>query len=112
MKLVWTILTTALIFWLAQILLFLLFLAAWFIHLIVWLFVCFGVNLPESAFQNFVSSILKGLLSPISAVFPAATGNSGFAMFLLLGLDSLVWGVGIGTVIYLAMRWMQKRPAA
>src|SRR5258708_1181316 len=111
MKLVWTILTTALIFWLAQVLLFLLFVAAWFTHLIIRLFVCFGGNLPESPFQNVVLGVLKGLLSPISGVFPASDSNSSFAMIFLLGMDSLVWGVGIGTVIHLVMRSMQKRTA-
>jgi hypothetical protein len=109
MKLVWTILTTALIFWLVQILLFLLFLAAWFTHLIIRLFVCLGVNLPDSAFQNFILSLLKGLLWPISAVTPTMAGSSAFVMFFYLGMDSLVWGVAVGVVIHLVMRSMRKR---
>ena len=109
MKLVWTILITALIFWLVQILLFCLVLANWFTHfflsLVIW------AKLQDTAVQGFIFKILKVLLSPVKQFAPDQTSNNPITIFLLLGVDSLVWGVGFGTVIYLAMRLIRKKAA-
>lgn len=109
MKLVWTILITALVFWAVQILLFSLILANWLTHfflsLVIW------ANLPDSAVQEFISKILKALMSPVSQMMPAQTSSSSITTFLLIGVDSVIWGAGVGTVIYLAMRLMRKRTA-
>jgi Na+/H+ antiporter NhaA len=109
MKLVWTILITALIFWAVQILLFGLILANWLTHfflsLVIW------AHLPDSAVQEFIFKILKALMSPVNQFAPAQTSSSSITTFLLIGVDSLIWGVGIGTVIHLTMRLMRKKTA-
>jgi len=101
MKLVRTILLTALLLWLAQILLFLLLLAESYSHIFLSLLVCFGAHIPDSAIQEFISKILTALLFPIRLVASASTSNTFLAVVFSLALDSLVWGLAIGMVIYL-----------
>ena len=61
MKLTWTILITTLIFWLAQIILFLLMIASWFVHIFLFIAVLFLPDLRDSDAQAFLSKILTAL---------------------------------------------------
>ena len=110
MKLVWTITITALIFWAVQILLFGLILADWFTRIFLGI-VLVWLDLPETSVQTLVTKILKVLTYPVSQMMPTSTSSSSITTFLLIGVDSLIWGVGIGTVIHLTMRLMRKKTA-
>jgi hypothetical protein len=109
MKLVPTILFTALFLWLAQINLFLLFLIELYNHIFLWLFVHFSTQIPDSAIQEFMSNILTAMLFPISLVVPASINGTFLVVIFLLAMDSLVWGLVIGTVIHLAKSFKRKK---
>jgi hypothetical protein len=110
MKLAKTIIATALVFWLVQILCVAMFFASWIMHLILRIFVCFGIQLPESSVQTFLEQIIRALTSPIHAILPeTGLGDGWFGMVLLLGGNSVLWGVGLGTLIYLSRVWVSKR---
>jgi hypothetical protein len=109
MKLVWTILLTALFLWLAQILLFLLLLVDSYSHIFLSLLVCFGAHMPDSAIQKFFSNILNAMLFPIRLVVQASTSSTFLEVIISLAMDSFVWGLVIGPVIYLASRFREKK---
>jgi hypothetical protein len=112
MKLTWTIITTALIFFLMQLALFGLLFSTWFVHLILSVFVCLGSPLKESELQTLLEHILRALMSPVSLILPTSgIGNRSITMPLLLGLDSVFWGIALGTVIYSIWKLTQKSPA-
>jgi len=113
MKLTWTIITTALIFFLMQLALFGLLFSTWLVHMILSVFVCLGTPLTEPALQTFLERILRALMFPVDLILPAPQINGrSIAMPLLLGLDSIVWGIAVGTVFYLIWKPSSKTPAA
>jgi len=103
MRLVWTILITTLIVWSVQIILFLLLLADWFTHIFLSLLVLFGAHLPDSAIQTFISRILTALIFPINRIVPSSSSGTSLSMVLRFGLDSLFWGIVIGSAIYFGL---------
>ena len=109
MKLVWTILITALAFWAAQVVLFVLLFVDSLTHIILSLLLCFGAHISDSRFQAGISKLLTILLSPVNQIVPASTSSTSFTLFLLLGLDSLAWGAVIGSVIYVGARLRRKK---
>jgi hypothetical protein len=110
MKLAKAIVLTTLVFWLIQILCVAMFFASWVMQLILRIFVCFGIRLPESSVQTFLEQVIKALTSPIHAILPETTfGNDWSGMVLLLGANSVLWGVGLGTLIYLSQAGISKR---
>jgi hypothetical protein len=112
MKLTWTIITTALIFFLTQLALFGLLFSTWFVHLILSVFVCLGSPLKESDLQTLLEHILRALMSPVSLILPTSgTGSRSITTPLLLGLDSVCWGMALGTIIYSIWKLAKKTPA-
>jgi len=107
-----TIIITALIFWLVQILLFVLLFATWFINIVMRLLVSLGLNVPPSAIEGFLSGILNDLSYPIRLFLPNHQLGDGFiAVALALSADSLIWGVAVGTLICLVCRAFWKGKA-
>jgi hypothetical protein len=84
MKLAWTILITALIFWLMQIFLFLLLLAASVVHIFLSVLLVFGVSIPDSKVQDLISKILTILISPLNIIATTPISKSLFTTILLL----------------------------
>jgi hypothetical protein len=113
MKLTWTIITTALVLFLVQLALFGLLFSAWLVHMVLSVFVCLGTPLTEPALQTFLERVLRVLMFPVSFLLPASRSpGRSIATPVLLGMDSIVWGIALGTVIYLALRPSRKIPAA
>ena len=94
-----------LLFWLVQSLTFVLFFASSFTDLIVRLFVSLGLAFPETFLTAFLHAAMNVLSWPIRDVFPSTWAQAGSAKaILLLALNSLIWGLVLGTVFYFAMR--------
>jgi|ERR1017187_3088560 hypothetical protein len=101
MKLVKTITVTTLALWLMQLVLFWVFLMTRFTNCILQVLVCFGSNIPETAVQRLLSQILSLLTCPIRQCLPRDWINdSMLGIALLFGADSLLWGGGIGALLY------------
>jgi len=112
MKWVWTILTTALILWFAQVFLFLFLFADLIVNVLLRLVVLFGQHLDNSALHTFISKLLAALLFPINQIMPISDQDSAPTMFSRLGLDSVVWGVVVGTVIHFVAGLGKKSASA
>jgi hypothetical protein len=66
------------------------------------------VVIPDSTGQAFISQLLKALLFPFNQIVPVGN-HSPFTTLLLIGLDSLVWGMVLGSAVYLAGRLLRKK---
>jgi len=101
-KLLKTIGLTAVAFWLAQLILFALMLATWFSHFILQWFAAFGRPLPYTSFQKFLFKIMTIITFPTRLFLrPGWFGDDSVMTVLLLGVNSAIWGVIMGTLIYI-----------
>ena len=105
MRLLKSIAWLTLVTWAVQTLGFVAFFGSSFAHLIVRCFVSVGVAIPETSLETFFSDVMKILSWPIRPLF-AATWAEGsvVTILLLLALNSLIWGVVLGTFLFLATR--------
>jgi len=102
-RLLTCVVLTTIAFWLLDLIVFTLLFATSFVHLVVHMFVGLGVPLTESGFQNFLSHVMKILAWPVRLFFPhGSVGDNAWMTILLLGLNSVLWGIGIGALVY---RW-------
>ena len=108
MKFIKTIGLTAIAFWLAQLVLFALMLATWFSHFILQWFAAFGWALPYTSFQKFLFKLMTIITYPTRLFLrPGWFGDDSITTILLLGANSAIWGVVLGSLIYLVGR---KKP--
>jgi len=105
MRLIKTITLLSLVFWTIQLLAYISLLASSFTDLIIRLFVSLGLPVPEARITTLLSSAMTILSWPVRVLF-AQTWNeaSSATAMLLLGLNSLIWGVVFGSLIYAATR--------
>ncbi|HEY2083029.1 MAG TPA: hypothetical protein VGI88_09610 [Verrucomicrobiae bacterium] len=96
--------------WLIQSLMFIVLFASSFTHIVVQLFVSVGASAPETS--AFLAGIMKVLAWPVHSLFPSAWSEATFVQaILLLGLNSLIWGVVIGTLFSFLNRMRRERRA-
>ena len=91
--------------WLIQFVVFVIFFASFFTHLIVRCFVALGVPLPESSLEAFLTGAMEVLSWPIRLLFSSAWAEASvIKILLLLAVNGLIWGTVLGTVLFLARR--------
>jgi NADH:ubiquinone oxidoreductase subunit 4 (subunit M) len=84
--------------------------ASSFTHIVVQLFVAAGSSEPETS--AFLSGTMKVLAWPVHSLFPSAWSEATFAQaILLLGLNSLIWGIVLGTLLFFLKRNRSNRTA-
>jgi len=113
MRLIKTITLLSLVFWTIQLLAYIFLLASSFTDLIIRLFVSLGLPVPEARITTLLSTAMTILSWPVRVLF-AQTWNqaSSVTAMLLLGLNSLIWGVVFGSLIYAATQNSQKSPVS
>jgi len=94
-----------LVFWLIQSLGYILLFASSFTDLIVRLFITLGFPLPENRMTTLASATMEVLSWPVRVLFASAWNEAtSMAIILLLLLNSLIWGIVLGTMYYVATR--------
>jgi hypothetical protein len=97
------------VFWLAQHALVALLMAIWTGRFIMRLCLCPGAGLFGPGSEQFIVRTLEVLLYPIQQLLPPGWfGSNSLEFCVLPTVNSLVWGVGLGTVIY-SLQWTAKR---
>jgi hypothetical protein len=105
MKWIKTIAWLTLAFWLIQTLVFIMLFASVFTRLVVQCFVFVGLPMPETSVHAFLLGTMKVLAWPIRPLFSSTWSDASFlTTILLLGLNSLIWGSVLGTLIYFVRR--------
>lgn len=98
----------ALACWLVQSVMFIVLFASSFTHIVVQLLVSVGASAPETS--AFRSGTMKVLAWPVHSLFPSAWSEATFVQaILLLGLNSLIWGIVLGTLLFFLKRKRSNR---
>ena len=101
MKLFRNITTVAGLLWAVQLLLFILLFASTVTHLIVQCFVALGIKMPANSLEQFLIGLLKILTWPTRLLVSRDSfGESALQTFWLTGLNSLIWGVPLGALLF------------
>jgi len=83
--------------------------AIWLSRFILCLCLCPGAGLFGPRSEQFIVRTLEILLFPIRQFLsPDSFGSGSLEVYVLLIPNSLIWGVGLGTVIY-SLQWTAKR---
>jgi len=102
MRLIATIALTTGVFIVVQFAAYGLFLAGWFFNFFMRFLVCFGISQPEGGFNTFIYRLLVALTWPVRALLPGDwSGGSSARFFLLLAVNSVIWGIGVGMLLWL-----------
>lgn len=93
------------VLWAIQLLLFILLFASAVTHLIVQCFVALGVKMPSDSLEQFLVGLLKILTWPTRLwVSNGSFGETALQTIWLTGLNSLIWGVPLGTLLFYARK--------
>ena len=108
MKLFKIVIWVALASWSLQSLMFIMLFASAFEHAVVQTFVSMGAS--QAGTSAFLSDVLKVLAWPVHSLFPSAWAEASFIEgILLLGLNSLIWGGVLGTLLFFLGRGRRGR---
>jgi hypothetical protein len=102
---------TALASWLLQSLMFIMVFASAFERIVVQCFVSLGAQQPEAS--AFLSGTMKVLAWPVHSMFSSVWADASFVQaILLLGLNSLIWGAVLGTLLFFLRGRLHRRKHA
>jgi hypothetical protein len=94
--------------WLVQSLMFIMLFASAFTHVVLQCFVSLGAPMPEA--NAFLHGTMQVLAWPIHSLLPSAWSDATFVQaILLLGLNSVIWGSVLGTILFFVARMRRKR---
>lgn len=105
MRLIKNMAVLAGVLWAIQLLLFILLFASAVTHLIVQCFVAIGVRMPANSLEQFLIALLKILTWPTRLlVSEGSFGETALQTVWLTGLNSLIWCVPLGTLLFYARK--------
>jgi hypothetical protein len=108
MRWIKTVAWVTLAFWVADSVMFIMLFASAFSHIVVQCFVSLGAPMPEA--NAFLHGTMQVLAWPIHSIFPTAWSDATFVQaILLLGLNSLIWGSVLGTIVFFVARMRRER---
>ena len=100
MKVVKALIAASIVFWALQFLLFAILVVGWFFRFILEWLVGLGTPQPETFFESWLRAVMNILTYPARLLAGEQFNDGMFATVLLFGISSVVWGAGLGTVVY------------
>lgn len=111
MRLFKSIAVAAGVLWSIQLLLFIILFASAITHLIVQCFVALGVKMPANSLEQLLTGLLKILTWPTRLLVSRDSfGETALQTFWLTGLNSLIWGIPLGVLLFFARNRLGPKP--